>query len=267
MIALARDMAGVYEPERLSYPARRLRMAKNGTMLSTPNAPAPAKKRPVVGITTDVSDSNGRQKLDVGLAYARCVERAGGTAFLLPPLPDAIPGQIDVCDAFVFTGGDDPRMEAFGGVSHPRITPLHPLRQEYELALLAALDSRPHTPVLGICLGMQLMCLRAGGTMDQYMPDTTPTHARHWGADHVVTPMHISEPAIRLVAGAVHSKHKQAIVATGAMRTIATSDDGVIEAAAHPARRFYVGVQWHPERTENAALGQSIFDQLIAACA
>jgi putative glutamine amidotransferase len=50
------------------------------------------------------------------------------------------------------------------------------------------------------------------------------------------------------------------------MQTIATSDDGVIEAAAHPGRRFYVGVQWHPERTENDALGQAIFDQFIAAC-
>lgn len=214
----------------------------------------------------DVSDTNGRQKLDVGLAYARCIERAGGTAFMLAPIIDAIPGQLNACDGFVFTGGDDPRMESFGGVSHPKITPLHPLRQEYEIALLAALEAQPDKPVLGICLGMQLMCLRAGGSMDQYMPETTPTHARHWGADHAVKPTRYLPENVCLTAGTVHSKHKQAIITTGAMQTLATSDDGVIEAVIHPARSFYLGVQWHPERTENVELGQSLFDQLIKAC-
>jgi putative glutamine amidotransferase len=250
----------------VSCPEPRERTPKNVAMVPTTPMAVPAGNRPIVGITMDVSDVNGRQKLDVGLAYAQCVERAGGTALMLAPIVGAIAGQLATCSGFVFTGGDDPRLEAFGGTSHPKITPLHPLRQEYELALLAALESQPRKPVLGICLGMQLMCLRAGGTMDQFMPETTPTHARHWGADHVVTPTHASQSCIRLSAGTVHSKHKQAIIATGAMQAIATSDDGVIEAAAHPGRRFYVGVQWHPERTEDAAMGQAIFDQLIAAC-
>lgn len=250
----------------MSCPESCERTPKNVAMAPTTPMAASAGNRPIVGITMDVSDVNGRQKLDVGLAYARCVERAGGTAVMLAPIVDAIPGQLAACSGFVFTGGDDPRLEAFGGTSHPKITPLHPLRQEYELALLAALESQQDKPVLGICLGMQLMCLRSGGTMDQYMPETTPTHARHWGADHVVTPTQASQHSVRIATGTVHSKHKQAIIATGAMQTIATSDDGVIEAAAHPGRRFYVGVQWHPERTENDALGQAIFDQFIAAC-
>lgn len=227
------------------------------------NAPMPTRL-PIVGITMDVSEPNGRLKLDVALAYSRCVSAAGGTPFLLAPLPEAIPQQLATCDAFVFTGGDDPVLEPFGVATHPKVTRLHPLRQQYELALLAALDNGPDKPVLGICLGMQLMCLRAGGTMDQYMPESTPTHARHWGADHDITPH--SAASVRLARGTVHSKHKQAIVNPGALRVIATSDDGVIEAADYPKRKFYVGVQWHPERTENAQLGQSIFNQLIAAC-
>jgi len=28
---------------------------------------------------------------------------------------------------------------------------------------------------------------------------------------------------------------------------------------------WYVGVQWHPERTENVKLGQELFNQLIQA--
>lgn len=223
-----------------------------------------SSRLPIVGITTDVSEPNGRLKLDVALAYARCVHAAGATPMMLAPIPDAIPNQLAACDAFVFTGGDDPVMEPFGVVTHPKVTRLHPLRQQYELALLAALEAQPNKPVLGVCLGMQLMCLRAGGRMDQYMPETTPTHARHWGADHAITPQKSS--GLQLAPGTVHSKHKQAIIDTGAMQVLASSDDGVIEAAWHPNRPFYVGVQWHPERTDTPSLGQAIFDQLIAAC-
>lgn len=225
---------------------------------------AMSSRKPTVGITADVSEANGRVKLDVGLAYARCVQRAGGTPVVLAPLMESVHEHASGCDAIVFTGGDDPAMECFGVASHPKITKLHPLRQEYELALLAALEERPEKPVLGVCLGMQLMCLRAGGAMDQYMPETMPTHARHWGMDHPIVTR--GDGPVHLASGVVHSKHKQAIVEAGAMRVLATSDDGVIEAAADPGRRFYVGVQWHPERTDAPALGQAIFDQLVAAC-
>ncbi|MBY0112266.1 MAG: gamma-glutamyl-gamma-aminobutyrate hydrolase family protein [Phycisphaerales bacterium] len=224
-----------------------------------------AKRRPVVGITTDISEANNRVKLDVSLAYAQCVARAGGTPVMLAPIIQEIPHQLALCDGFVFTGGDDPRTEAFGVPSHPRITPLHPLRQSYELALLTALETRPQAPVLGICLGMQLMCLNAGGRLNQFMPESVPTHERHWDADHPIAPANASTK-LRLPAGVVHSKHKQAIIDTGALVSIASSDDGIIEAAAHPARNFYVGVQWHPERTHSQELGQAIFDQLLAAC-
>jgi len=31
------------------------------------------------------------------------------------------------------------------------------------------------------------------------------------------------------------------------------------------SRKFYVGVQWHPERTRDAAVGQKLFDELVRA--
>ena len=39
----------------------------------------------------------------------------------------------------------------------------------------------------------------------------------------------------------------------------------MIEAVRCKDRPFYLGVQWHPERTDDAALGLGIFRQLVDA--
>ena len=104
---------------------------------------------------------------------------------------------------------------------------------------------------------MQMMALVAGGTLDQHLPDTTPTHADHWNNDHDVRA--VAGDLIR--PGTVRSKHRQAIADPGTMRTTAVSHDQLIEAVDAPERRFYVGVQWHPERTE----GDHIIEALVEA--
>lgn len=232
-------------------------------------------RRPIVGITTDVSEASTprgpRLKADVGLAYAQCVLRAGGLPVFLPALPEAIDEHLALCDAFVFTGGDDPRTEEFGVASDPRITPLHPVRQAYEVGLLRALEAHPQKPVLGVCLGMQLMSLVHGGAIDQYMPDSRPDAARHWDAEHEIRP---AEPsggtarggtAVLEWSGNVTSKHKQCIIDPGRLQVLAVSDDGIIEAVGDPSRPFYVGVQWHPERTAVRDVGERVFEALLRA--
>src|SRR5690242_4757214 len=117
---------------------------------------------PIIGITTDVTDPGGGKplRLDCSLAYARCVTAAGAVPVLLPPILESIHEHLRLFDGFVFTGGDDPRTEAFGAPTHPAAKPVHPDRQKYELALLEMLRSRrPGAPVLGVCLGMQMMTL------------------------------------------------------------------------------------------------------------
>lgn len=197
------------------------------------------------------------------MAYCAAVARAGGTPILLPPIAALTSAHAFACSAFVFTGGDDPRTEPFGVPTHPRATPLHPDRQEYETAMLRRLAAdHPGKPVLGVCLGMQMMALVAGGRLDQYMPDNRPDAARHWAATHPVAP---APGYADLAAGTVHSRHRQAVADTGSLAAVAHADDGVIEAISDPARRFYLGVQWHPERTNSAALGAALFERLVAA--
>lgn len=235
------------------------------------NTPAP-----LVGITCDLvpHPRSARPTCTVALAYAQCVARAGGTPLFLPPIPELVPAHFAACDAFVFTGGDDPRTEPFGQPTHPKACVMNPQRQDYETALLRALATqRPDAPVLGICLGMQLMALVAGGTMNQHLPDTLPTHADHAGKDHRVHPepgprgLFASVPAWAGLQfeGPAASHHKQAVSNPGSLLVLARSHDGVIEGVGDPRRRFYVGVQWHPERTSDDRLGQSLFDAFVRA--
>lgn len=226
-----------------------------------------SQAKPIIGITTDVSEKDGRVKLDVAQAYCDAVERAGGVAVLLPPNAALVDEYVQLCDGFVFTGGDDPRTEGFGAPTHAKATPMHALRQDFETKLLARLQAGD-APVLGVCLGMQLMSLAAGGKLDQHIEDNLPSHAEHWGAEHAIKPIAsaTADPRFRF-SGVVQSKHKQAVSDAGRLTPIATSADGVVEAVIDSARKFYVGVQWHPERTRDGAVGQRLFDELVkAAC-
>lgn len=231
-------------------------------------------RRPLIGITTDLGPHarSGRPTCSVSLAYAEHVALAGGVPLFLPPIPEMIPRHLHACDGFVFTGGDDPKMEEFGTATHAKASVMEPQRQAYEVGLLRALESeRPETPVLGICLGMQLLSLVSGGTLNQHLPETHATHADHYAKEHLVEPKvrSVGGPLMRKCvdefAGLVASHHRQAVSNPGRLEVLAVSHDGVIEAVADGERRFCVGVQWHPERTASENLGVGVFRALVSA--
>lgn len=225
--------------------------------------------RPIIGITADVAEydwlGQPRLRAQSAMTYAAAVTEAGALPVILAPLATLAEEYVDRCDAIVLTGGDDPIMEAFGGVTHPKARTMHPKRQDFELALLRALDARREKPALGICLGMQLMTLHAGGRLNQCLAETLGSHAQHVSdASHLVRP-EAGAASICTLVGAVASNHRQAAESAGSLRVAARSDDGVIEAVDDPSRRFYLGVQWHPERTPDPKLGAGVFAALVAA--
>jgi len=229
---------------------------------------------PLIGITADNRDNTASSgRYESAAAYSRAVAAAGGVPVVLPHELERVAAYVERCDGLLLTGGVDPDTAAFGQPVHERARVMDPARQAFELALLDASDAAPERPVLGICLGMQLMALRAGGRLDQYMPESMgEAAAAHRGdrrhgvgvdaSDSVVCPRGVARPA---GDETVVSSHRQAVSDAGRLRVVARALDGVIEAIDDPGRRFYAGVQWHPERGGDGTLSLGLIRRLVEA--
>lgn len=225
---------------------------------------------PIIGITVDNRENTAASGVyECAIAYTTAVVKAGGVPVLLPHEVELVGQYLRICDGFILTGGVDPKMEPFGDVTHPSARPMDARRQAFETALLAALQPAREKAVLGICLGMQMMTLHAGGKLNQYLPDTLANPQVHQKNNR--HPVKLAEDASLFDADAaasctVVSSHRQGMVSAGKLRVIATAEDGVIEAVDDPARPFYVGVQWHPERGGEGELNQTLLNRLVLAC-
>jgi len=214
--------------------------------------------RPLIGLSGDIADNATRLRR----TYLDMVEAAGGVPVILPPKAALRAEMLDRVDGVIMTGGDDIDVTRFGLALHPKAECMAPERQDAEFALLRALDERPAMPVLGICLGMQLMGFHRGATLIQHLPDVIPDGERH--RNDAIHPVE-AERGSPLRAGLVRSWHHQAITDVKGFDVIARSDDGVVEGIVDPTRRFYLGVQWHPERTEAAETGLGVVRSLVDA--
>lgn len=214
-----------------------------------------ASDKPLIGITCDLVDDQVRLRR----TYVRAVSACGGIALALPPLPGTAAEVLEGVDGLILSGGDDPDTRSFGEPLHPQAKLVDPDRQAYEIELLDHLASHdPDRPILGICLGMQLLGLHAGGRLDQHLPDTLESADQHWnGSLHA-----IDGPGFQ---GEVYSHHRQALADAGTLDVVATAPDGVVEAIRCSSRPHVEGVQWHPERTTDEGVGVGVFARLVDA--
>ena len=194
--------------------------------------------------------------------YAAAVEAAGGVPLLLPPVAQAGAAArvVSRIDALVVSGGADVDPERYGARPHPRTSGWQPDRDAWELALLSAAE-QVGLPVLGICRGMQLMAVHAGGTLDQHTPDLVGHETHSPGGDAYGTVEVETEPGSRL-AGLVGPRvevschHHQSVASHPGFTAVARADDGTVEAMEAAGDRWCLAVQWHPEtRIEVGLLG------------
>jgi putative glutamine amidotransferase len=59
----------------------------------------------------------------------------------------------------------------------------------------------------------------------------------------------------------VNSSHHQAVAEPGSLTVTGWAEDGTVEVLEDPAAPFVLGVQWHPEMTEDLRL----FEALVTA--
>jgi putative glutamine amidotransferase len=215
--------------------------------------------RPVIGLTTYAEETRfGLQDTFAAvlpLAYVHAVHSTGGRAVLITP-DDPDEDILDRIDGIIFAGGSDVDPGLYGEAPHPT-TNVKPERDAAEMLLLRAALARD-LPLLGICRGLQLMAVAYGGRLHQHLPDVLG----HTGHRPTSGPKFGQHP-VRMVAGtlsqkilgdevSVNSFHHQGIADPGRLYVSGwCPEDELIEAAEDPSRTFALGVQWHPEDTND----------------
>lgn len=227
--------------------------------------------KPLIGISTYREQARWGvwdEKADLlPAAYSRSVEAARGISVLLPPTDDPIRDARSVVarlDGLIIAGGADVDPLRYSEPPHQRTAGWREDRDAWEFALLdAAADAG--TPVLGICRGMQVMAVHAGGRLDQHLPDTLGRDDHSPGGDVY------GEVPITIVAGTrlagildagppVRCHHHQSVGTHPGLVAAAHAADGTLEAIEDPDRRFWLGVQWHPETQADAGLFSALVE-------
>ena len=219
---------------------------------------------PVIGLTTyreQAAYGVWHQRADLlPTEYAEAVTATGGIPVLLPPIGE--PGAAEVVaarlDGLVISGGADVDPARYGAEPHERTAAWRPDRDAWEAALLTAAEAHG-LPVLGVCRGMQLMAVHAGGALDQHTPDLVGHDEHSPGGDAYGTVRVTTEPGSRvaqLVGDSleVSCHHHQSVRSHPGFVPAARASDGTLEAMEAPGARFCVAVQWHPETAADVGL-------------
>ena len=230
--------------------------------------------KPIIGIGSDVQSPAGeRERAFTYLTYVESLRKAGAIPLLIPPQPENAADLISGLDGLVLAGGDDCDPEAYGAERHHTVVEtMDPRRQNNDLGL-AKLAREKGIPTLGICLGLQVMNVAAGGTLVQDIDSAMQTEIRHASEpedrnrhDVIVEKGTRLGEILRQHELNVNSSHHQAIGKVGdGLRVTAHAPDGIVEGLEDPKHPFYVGVQWHPEDMTGEDSASTLFGAFIEA--
>ncbi len=241
--------------------------------------------RPLVGVTADRTMMGSHPSHVTGEKYlAAVVDGSDALAMVLPALGDkqAFADVLQAVDGLLFTGSySNVEPHLYGGPASDAGTLHDPARDATALPLMrAAIDAG--VPVLAICRGFQEMNVVFGGSLHQKVHDVAGFDDHRESKDDPLEVQYGPSHAVRLLDGGllqklaggaheveVNSLHMQGIgqLGTGLVAE-AFAPDGLVEAVSVAgARRFALGVQWHPEwKFADNALSSAIFRAFGAAC-
>ena len=225
--------------------------------------------KPVIGIPLRYQKLNDdRAIIYLSERVRRTVQLAGGFVYPISPVQnlDNIHTKGNEFPELTFEEKEDISLSLDGcdGILFPgriKFTPYD--RYLLELAI------EKKIPVLGICLGMQMMsCYNE----DINLFDVETGFEHYQESDFGLTHKVVIDKNSKLfnIIGEeeilVNSFHKRCCSENGIYQVTAKSEDGLIEGIEYPSDTFNIGVQWHPEISyEFDDNSKKVIDAFIAA--
>jgi len=230
--------------------------------------------RPKIGLTALRSEGDESFYHILADPYAEAILLVGGLPLLLPVWEGINEESLQILDGLLLVGGGDINPAHFGEEVRFPLNLSHPLRDNFELALVRKAFELD-LPILGICRGHQVLNVALGGSLYQDIPSEIPEaldHSQKEKAGEVVHKIQIEEGScLEKVFGrelGVNSTHHQAVKDVGeGLEVTARAFDGIIEGIEGKGNGFVVGVQWHPERLlHQFPVQKKLFETFVDAC-
>jgi len=210
--------------------------------------------------------------------YRERVKEAGGEGVDLLPTAGP-PPKVTAAErihGLLLTGGGDLNPVLYGEQNRASHY-IDDERDTFEIGIVrAALECK--LPVFGICRGFQILNVACGGLLLQDI--ATPPYRRHAAAGGISAEHEIElangsrlHGMLAKLSATVNSRHHQAVtrktVACPLIATAFSPGEDIVEALEKPGDAWVVGVQWHPERSDDK-IGNSfqvLFQEFILAAA
>lgn len=195
--------------------------------------------KPVIGIISRDYLSATNKKINIVYDdLFTSVINSNGIPIGIPQNEDITP-YLDICQGFVFQGGDD--------------------INDYNLQIIKILKNK-NIPTLGICLGMQEMFYE-NNLID------IPNHNINSLHEVSIIKDTLLYQIIKKDKILINSRHKSSIKNTNCLISGISSNDKVIESIEDPTQKFFLGLQWHPENLYSIdQSSKKIFDYFIKIC-
>lgn len=247
-------------------------------------------KRPLIGVTCnyDYRDTVGMTS-GMGIVgqdwnfvagdYVYILEKAGAIPVLIPVYKncdeESIKEFLNKLDGVIISGGHDVGPEQYNTPTKGYCGTIIPQRDNHDIAVAKYFMHEIKKPILGICRGIQIMNVAAGGTLYQDL-EIEGKFEHHFGDKY---PRNYPWHDLKIEKGSIleeiygktdiriNSFHHQAVKDPGMdIEIIAKSADGVPEAIVQKNHPFSVAVQWHPEMMYDSEEQLKLLKAFVDAC-
>lgn len=207
--------------------------------------------KPLIGIMMRCEETAEKTSIQYAMEFVRTtVIKAQGEPFFLTPPQNLDYYKTKYADYIPLTAEEKETINFWLDSINGLLIPGGTKFTDYDRYILEQAVKK-EIPTLAVCLGMQLMsCFKE--EVKLYDVPSTDIHNAGLTKKYAHKVKLDKTSKLYEIIGEeeiwVNSFHKKCAFENEIYKTVASSEDGVIEALEYPGEFFHIGVQWHPEK-------------------